>query len=268
MIRAENAIARITRDLTISLLVKVLLAAGVFVSIVLETFNWPAAPGGSVLLFAIAIIWMVLSFRSVRGSRSVALSPALIASGRFEQAEHYLAEALRNFSLFRTVKLRTLHHLAVLRHAQRQWDQAAILSRALLNQRLGPLGSLARSARLILAESSLEVGDLRGAYESLLALYNQRLPLNEAMELAVIQADYLSRVGGWQQMMDGVAQTSQLADLMETQRSVRLLSLLALAARKTGRSDWENWLRRRAELIADVLELVAQRPALAEIWPA
>jgi len=44
-------------------------------------------------------------------------------------------------------------------------------------------------------------------------------------------------------------------------------ALLALAAKKTGKSEWENWLKRRAELLADPKELTAQRPILAELWP-
>ena len=30
----------------------------------------------------------------------------------------------------------------------------------------------------------------------------------------------------------------------------------ALAARKLGKSDWETWLKRRVELLADVQELI------------
>jgi hypothetical protein len=43
--------------------------------------------------------------------------------------------------------------------------------------------------------------------------------------------------------------------------------MLALAARRTGRTDWEHFLRRRAELLADVSDLTAKRPVLSELWP-
>ena len=74
---------------------------------------------------------------------------------------------MRSFSLFRTVKLLSLHHLAVLRHAQRRWRDSAMLSQALLRQRLGSLQGVSRSSRLMLADSLLELGDLRGAHEAL-----------------------------------------------------------------------------------------------------
>lgn len=41
--------------------------------------------------------------------------------------------------------------------------------------------------------------------------------------------------------------------------------MLALAAKKTGRQDWSNWLRRRAELLTDMEALVAERPMLTEV---
>ena len=95
------------------------------------------------------LLAMVLTARSMKGSRLAAVSPALIASGRFEQAEEHIAEALKSFSLFRNVKLRSLHHLAMLRHAQRRFGETAMLCQALLSERLGPLNTLSRSARLI-----------------------------------------------------------------------------------------------------------------------
>src|SRR3712207_6854480 len=57
----------------------------------------------------------------------------------------FRSQALRSFSLFRAVKLLSVHHLAVLRHAQKRWQDSAMLCRALLGQRLGSLQSLSRS---------------------------------------------------------------------------------------------------------------------------
>ena len=47
----------------------------------------------------------------------------------------------------------------------------------------------------------LELGDLRGAYSALAALYGQRLSLSEAMNLLLIQLDYESRIGAWEAML-------------------------------------------------------------------
>ena len=75
----------------------------------------------------------------MKGSRLAANSPSLIAAGQFDLAEYQIEQSLQNFSLFRTSKLLSLHHLAVLRHAQRRWADAAELCSALLRQRLGSL---------------------------------------------------------------------------------------------------------------------------------
>src|SRR4029079_15888021 len=123
------------------------------------------------------------------------------------------------------------HHLAVLRHAQRRWADAVVLCQALLRQRLGGLAGLTRQSRLILAESLLELGDLRGAYESITALYTQRLSLAEGMKLLTVRPDYLSRVHGWDAMLQGLESKVQLAELMNTAASARTQAFLALAAR-------------------------------------
>jgi hypothetical protein len=43
--------------------------------------------------------------------------------------------------------------------------------------------------------------------------------------------------------------------------------LVALAAKKIGRMDFSDWLRTRAELLADVQRLASERPMLKELWP-
>jgi hypothetical protein len=267
VINTEAAILRLRRDLTLSSVLK-----GGLLFLALASFFIEAAGvkllGGSMMLALIGFLWLVLSYRSVKGSRIAAVSPSLIAAGNYEQAERHIDEALRSFSLFRTVKLRSLHHLAVLRHAQRRWGEAVILCRTLLSQRLGPLAGVSRSTRLMLADALLESNDVRGAYEALAGLYMDRLSLTEALELQAVQLDYLWRVEAWDAMLAGLKQKVELAELMPARRSARVQATLALAARRRERADLENWLRRRAELLADPADLIAQRPVLAELWPA
>jgi methylmalonyl-CoA mutase N-terminal domain/subunit len=190
------------------------------------------------------------------------------ARGRvqFEQAEEVIDRSLRMFSLFAATRILALHHLAMLRHAQRRWAESAALCRAVLAQRLGRVRGLSKSARLMLADSLLEINDLAGAHAALAGLYSERLALGEAINLLVVQFDYLWRVGAWAQMMAQPSTTVQLAELMPTKQSARTQALLALAARKTGREEWAQWLRRRVELLVDVRELAAERPVLWELW--
>jgi tetratricopeptide (TPR) repeat protein len=226
MIRVENAITRFRRDLTLSAMLKGVLVAGAALAMFLELGDQTII-SGPVALAVIGGVWLVLSYRSMKGSQMAAVSPVLIAAGDYEEAEQHIDEALRSFSLFRTVKLRSLHHLAMLRHAQHRFAESALLCRTLLHERLGVLSGISRSAHLILADSLLQQGDLHGAYESLAALYRQRLTLSEALELTAVQTDYLARISAWESIMDGVAKKAELA-----RRSLYLTEFVSPETRK------------------------------------
>jgi hypothetical protein len=218
------------------------------------------------VLMLVGAVWLVLSFRSVRGSRVAADSSSLIAAGDYDRAEENIAEAMNSFSIFRTVKLMSLHHLALLRHAQNRWRESALLCQALLAQRPGAIRGLDRSSRLILAEALLELGDLKGVYDNLSCLYDRRLSLREALNLLAIQMDYLAQVGAWDQVMLNLPAQVELAELLPAAASARTQAIFALAAKKTGRDDWFHWLRRRVELLADVQQLTHERPYLSDLW--
>jgi hypothetical protein len=265
MISAERAIKTLRRDLTISSMLKGALFLGlVLVPMVGPMLGMGVSTGG--VLLALGFAWMAMSYLSARGSYMAADSPSLIASGQFDEAEQEIEKVIRSFWLFRSVKLLGLHHLAVLRHAQRQWGESAALSRALLGQKLTALPGVARTTRLMLADSLLELGDLPGAHEALVSLYSQKLTLLEAMNLLVVQLDYESRIGAWQSMFQNMASKIQLAELMPAMSAGRTQAMLALAATKVGRPEWADWLRRRAELLTDINELTAQRPILKQLW--
>ncbi len=266
MIPAEVAVSKLRRDLAVSAFLKGMLLIGALACLLVAPML-NLGLEGTMLLVTLSIVWIVLSHRSARTSRGVMDAPALIASGRFEDAEHQLDEALRVFSLFRTVKLLSLHHLAMLRHAQRRWHESVTLCRALQRQKLGGLRGLLRPSSLILADSLLQLGDLNGAFQVISQMYQQRLTLGEATKLLVLQLDYESRIGAWQSMIHGMHSKVQLAELMNTRDAANSQALLALAAKKAGKTEWANWLARRAELLVDATELVSRRAILAELFP-
>lgn len=266
MITAQAAISKIRRDLAVGAVLRWALLASAGVAILVQPLVEGANISAMTVLLAVGAIWLVLSFRSVRGSRVAADSTSLIAAGQYELAEQHIAEAIGSFSIFRTMKLSVLHHLAVLRHAQNRWQESAMLCRALLRQGLDAANGLGRSSRLILAESLLELGDLAGVHENLMRLYEQRLTLREAMMLLVVQTDYLARIGAWEAMLSGIWTKVQLAELLPALPAARTQALLALAAKKTGQNQWREWLSRRVELIADVQKLCTDRPMLWEVW--
>lgn len=264
MIRAEAAISRFRRDLGLGRLVRVAFGAALF-----ATFLLPLTPvklDPLLVLPVIACAFLALSAGSVRGSRLITESPSLIAAGQFDEAERRIDQALRHFSIFRHVKVLGLHHLALLRHAQKNWQESALLCRALLVQTPASLQGLGKPARLMLADSLLELGDTRGAADAIADLFRQRLSLSELLKLLAVQLDYQSRLGQWAEMMNGLTSKVQLAELMPAAAAARTQALLALAAKHEGREDWSDWLRRRAELLTDVQRLAAERPVLWELW--
>ncbi len=265
MIPAEAVITRVRRDITLSVVLKVLIVGLAFAAFALR-----GAMGASHLLVLglLGLGWIVLSYRSAMGSRLAVDSQSLIAAGRYDAAEEQIEQVLAGFSLFRTSKVLGIHQLAVLRHAQRRWSDAAVLCRALLGRRLGPIRGVNKQCRLMLAESMLEMGDARGAHEALAGLYQQRLTLGEAIKLLAVQSDFLGSAGNWAELAAGMESKVQLAELMPAPLAARTQALLALAAKHTGRQDWASWLTRRAELLADVQELCARRPVLWELWAA
>jgi hypothetical protein len=266
MLSTEHAITRCKRDMTLGALLRTVLLATALAAVLVGPFVGGAFDG-SLLLVLVGIVWLVLSYRSVRGSRIAADSPSLIAAGQFEAAERRIGEALHAFSLFRNVKLLSLHHLALLRHAQQRWQETAMLCRALLRQRLGGGAvGLGRSTQLILTDSLLELDDLRGAHESLARLYEHRLSLAEALKLLGVQLDYLSRIGAWDQMLYALPTRVQMCELMSATNAAQSQALLALASRKANRAEWADFLQQRAALLVDPQKLIERRPVLRELW--
>ena len=260
-ITARAAIERLRRDLALGWVVKVAISAVLVIAIV----------GGNETVQTLAFLavgagWVALAMGSRRGSQLAVGSSSLIAAGLYDAAEVQLSRVLDRFSLFRTTKLLSIHHLALLRHTQKRFDESAQLSRALLGHRLGPLRGLGRSARLMLASASVALNDLPTAYTAITQLYSHKLQLGEALHLLRTQLDYESRIGAWTNMTSGLSVKVQLAELMPAHDAATVQALLALAARKTGKKDWEDWLCERVGLLTDVRELTTRLPQLRELW--
>jgi hypothetical protein len=269
MLSADAAIARMRRAITLGIAVRALLWAAAVASLICA-WLMPSSPpvDGRIALIVVAVLWVTLSVRSWQSTRLNADVPHLLATGEFDAAEEQIDRSLRSFSLFRPIKLVALHQLAVLRMAQGKFADAATICHELLGHRLGMMGSLSRSSRLMLAQALLEQGEPRQAVMPLASLSGERLSLAETLNLLHLELDYGARVGDWQRMFDGYMGKVQLAEVMPAGASARVQASLALAARQVGRADVADWLSRRAALLADPAELVRQRPALAEIWPA
>jgi hypothetical protein len=266
MISVQEAISRFRRDQVVGMALKAGLGMLAGMVLALNFFPLGKLIDPRLLMIGLGAICLTLWYRTVKNSRLAAESSSLIASGRLEQAEAQIAQSLRAFSLSRAVKSMGLLNLALVRLAQHRWPDAALLCREVLASKKGTPEHVSKSSRLMLADSLLEMGDLNGTYEALAGLYRHRLTLSEALNLLRVQTDYLARIGAWEQLFAGVQTKLQLAEIMPTPNSARVQAMLALSARKTGRTEWANWLRRRVELLVDVQELTAERPLLWELW--
>ena len=261
MISADLAISRFRRDLTLSLTLKIGLVAAGLVGLALAN-----GPERAYVITGFLAVWLMLSFKSAKPSRLVADSPALISLGRYDEAEASLDQALRSFSMFRTVKLLSLHHLAVLRHRQHHWADAAKLCQAVLGQRLGGLTNLSKPSQIMLADALLQLGDLQGAHAAISRLYNFRLSLAEALQLMVLQLDYETQIGAWASAFNGVQHKTGMCELLSAPEAAAAQAMMALAAKKLGQTAWSDYLRQRVELLADVNELCLRKPILKELF--
>ena len=262
----QDAIARFRRDSTLGALLKAALATGAVLVLLLHFLPVGATINPSMLLMALAAVWLVLWYGTMKSSRLAAESSSLIASGMLEQAEAQIEQSLRFFSMSRSVKSLGLLNLALLRLVQKRWPDTALLCQELLATRRRPSEHVSKSGRLMLADSLLEMGDLRAAHEALTGLYRHRLTLSESLHLLRVQSDYLGAIGAWGELMRDVENKVALAEIMPPHHGARLQAMLALAAKQTGREDWANWLRRRVELLTDTRDLVASRPILGKLW--
>lgn len=261
MLPTDLAIYRVRRDITLGMALKALLLAAV-----LGCAMFAPQSIRFLAIAAVIAVWIALSITSARSSRLASDSPSLIAAGQFDEAEQHIDQAMRAFSLFSAVKLQSLHQLAMLRHAQRRFQESAALCRALLVQRLGGARQLSKASRLLLTESLLEMNDLPGAYAAIQALYAEQLTLKDVLRLIPLQLDYEIKIGAWSKAFSAIATKVQLAELLPSPHAARMQALLALAAARLGRADWARWLSQRVALLVDMDKLVAERPVFAELF--
>ena len=262
---SREIIPKLRRQLALSALLQNGLMTIGIIAVILSVFELGPQNLAMGMLLGVGVSWMMLTYNSVRSAREAADIPLMIAAGEFGEAENRLAELLKKFNLFRNVRLQGLHQLVLLRHAQRRSEETVELARALLAQRLGKLGALSNSTHLILAESLLKIGDIRGTYQEIALLYDRRLALPEAIGLLRVQLDYLARIEAWEPMLYGLRERIALCELMPSADAAGCQALLALAAKRISRHDLSEWLKARALLLVDAEQLTADRPILTEL---
>ncbi len=265
MIHVEQAIRRVQRDVVIVWVMHILLAMAVIAALV----------GGSaigippILLAAIpCILWVLLAVNGVRETRTALQWPTLIASGQLDEAERQIERSIRGFTVLRSVKLLSLHQLAVVKMAKRQWSDALKLSKAIAGHRLPKDQTLERASTLVLAGAAVQSGAMQDAYIAINRLRVMPLTLEEKLSLLLIECTYCGRLGAWAQLMEGLRDKLRLAELTPTELAAQIQGWLALAARKCGRKDWADYLIERCQLLMDPNDLRLLEPAFNELWEA
>lgn len=221
--------------------------------------------GGFVVVAGMFILWTIVASLNARTRRLALDAGQHIAAGEFDLAEDRLTQSLRAFSLADSTKQFGLQQLAMLRHAQSRWADAAALARAFLSSRRQ--AALDIPSRLVLAESLLEMGDLAGVGREIEDLSRQRLNLRQTLLLTQLRLDLQSRTAEFAAMFQQPQVAVGLVELMPAAASMRCHALLALAARRLGKTEWSDFLLRRAKLLGDVDALAGSRPVLRELLP-
>jgi hypothetical protein len=224
--------------------------------------------GGFMVVVAMFVLWTVIASLSARTRQLAFDAGQHFAAGEFDLAEDRITQSLKSFSLVSSTKHMVLQQLAMLRHAQNRWADAAVLARAFLagRPRVDPRAAI--GSRLVLAESLLEMGQLQSVARELHELSFPRLNLRETLTLTQLRLDFLSRQGDFGSMFATPGATVSLIELMPAPVAARCHAMLALAARKLGRADWHHWLAERAKLLADEGSILETRPHLRDAFGA
>ncbi|MCG8407945.1 MAG: hypothetical protein MI923_22320 [Phycisphaerales bacterium] len=215
-----------------------------------------------------AVVWVALTFYSVRQVRSTNQATAYIASGRLDLAEGQLMDALRQFSLYRNGKLLACHKLALIAHGQKQYQVAAELCDGILS--FGAWGGLSkgisRLCRIMLVDCHLFLGDVTSAIRALRPVSSQDPDLSLAEQLLVLPIELRCQIGSdhYERAASSLSWKMSRAELLDSPKAALAHALLAVACQKTGQTENATFLQRRAELYHDLDELAEDYDVLRE----
>lgn len=261
--RVDQAIRRVNRDVALVWTLHAGLALAVLAALTVGS----AMGVSSVLLAAIpCALWVALAINGFRETRNALQWPALIASGKLDEAQTQIERAIRGFGVLRSVKLLSLHQLAVVKVAQKQYPQAMALSEAILSHRFSRNPSLERASLLLLAGSAVQCGALATAYSALARLRGMVLNLDEQLAQLAAETIYMGKISAWQELMSGVDDKAKLAALMPATAAAEVQAWLALAARRTNNGPWERYLLQRCRLLISPSKLCQDEAAFAELF--
>jgi len=138
----------------------------------------------------------------------------------------------------------------VLRHVRNEHAEAVAICNAILSlPNLGMGGALRNRLLLILADSSLRMGDLATTWPALNELASRPLELTESLQLLEIQTRYEVTCGYDQQALGSLENKVATAELLPPSQCATMHRLLGDAADRCGYRHTSRWLHDRANLL-------------------
>ena len=211
-----------------------------------------ANASGSLISFIAILLavggWMFVNGLSNRVSVQIPRLTFLIDTDP-AAAEQFITQLLAKRPLLRWVRLAIYHRLAILRHRQHRFHEAADICELLLRYRVGPARDARANVLLMLTEARLECRDVLCAYHTLTALSHTRLSLIEHLQRIALQTRYELMIGSHAAALRGADHKIQLIELMPAPQCGAVHAMLATAADHQGQSRLAAWLWQRAELL-------------------
>ena len=233
-----------------------LLLAG-FLGASFTTQEW--ARQTTVLVSVAALVaWVILLIGTTRLTREVQTGSLLLSTGQLDEAEVWLKRAIERFSLSIQGKIYACMELASLFVRQERYVEVAAVCRTVLRQPLKRLRHVFVSARLMLADSLLELNQLNEAYEAIRPVYDEELSLHDRMRLLPIELRYALAVDRPDTAVESLEEKVRIAELLDSRQAALVHALLAEACRRRNLSDKQAFFTKRAKLYHD-LEPLSKR---------
>ncbi len=233
---------------------------------------WAASlpePAGRRMVFLFSLggvlAWVAFVLQKLRHTQEVQASTILLATGQHDRAEQWLRNCLSRFSLSTHVKLAALQQLAVLQLRRGVPSDVVALCREVLRFPVKRSRSLWMNSRLMLTEGLLDLGQIPAAYEALRPVYDAPLSLVERMKLMVVQLRYELLSDHPESAAANLAEKVKLGELFPSPQAALVHALLAEACRRLGLGPHYRFLRERAALYQDLVQLAERYPVIKPI---
>lgn len=227
------------------------------------------SPGNKQAVFFVAMAtlvgWVAIVVRTMRLARQLHAAGVLLSIGRLDDAEVWLRRMIARFSLSARSKLMACQQVAALLFRRECYRDVVLVCRELLRQRLTRFRQIWVTARLMLADSHLMLGEVSEAYEAIRPVYESELSLSERLKLLPIQLRYELAADHAVSAVQAMDEKVRFAELLESPQAALVHALLAEACRRQSMPSERAFLAERARLYHDLEELAERYPVIRPI---